>query len=110
MRSTLEIVALAAALLSTTVAARVTSADPAMPSLAPLPVGSEPLDPHSNVTSFSFVFAGDNRPASASCTQLPPQLTDIVNEIKGSQASFVLWGGDIIFGKDISKAAGEYPG
>lgn len=110
MKRILEFVALALALLSTSVGATsLASVDPAMPSLVPLPVGSTPLDPHSDRTSFSFIFAGDNRPASASCTQ-PPQLTDIVHEIKSSQASFVLWGGDIIYGKDVSKAAGEYPG
>jgi Calcineurin-like phosphoesterase len=107
MRRTLECVVLAAALWSSAIVAA-KAVDPAMPSLAPLPAGSKPLDPNPNATSFSFIFAGDNRPASASCAQ-PPQLTDLVNDIKSSQASFVLWGGDIIYGKDVSKATGEYP-
>ena len=95
--------------LDATASSAVLAADPAMPALAPLPAGTPPLDPHAGTTSFSFVFAGDNRPASASCSQ-PPQLGTIVSAIKSSPPSFVLWGGDIIYGKDVDKAAGEYPG
>src|SRR5690349_6757274 len=75
------------------------AADPAMPALAPLPAGSAALDPHTGTTNFAFVFAGDNRPASAACQQ-PPQLGDIVSAIKSAPPAFVLWGGDIIYGKD----------
>ncbi|SRR5581483_6924528 len=109
MDRTLELVARVALLSGLVLGNQVFAADPSMPALAPLPAGSQPIDPNKGATSFSFVFAGDNRPASASCSQ-PPQLTDIVNAIKKSPPSFVLWGGDIIYGKDVSKAAGEYPG
>jgi Calcineurin-like phosphoesterase len=109
MRHALGLVTPFAILLSASVCVRnVKAADPAMPVLAPLPAGSQPLEPHAGVTSFSFIFAGDNRPATASCSQ-PPQLTDIVNAIKRSPPSFVVWGGDIIYGKNVNKAASEYP-
>lgn len=103
-------IAVFAALWSASICStRTFAADLAMPTLAPLPAGSQSLDPHSASSSFSFIFAGDNRPASSSCSQ-PPQLTNIVNAIKSRQPSFVLWGGDIIYGKDVAKAASEYAG
>ena len=83
-------------------------ASAAMPPLAPIPAGSKPLDPNAGATSFTFIFAGDNRPAAPTCA-LPPQLTDVVNAVKASAPAFVLWGGDVIYGKDVSTAAGQYP-
>jgi len=110
MRHAFEIAAIVTLSLSANICgSKAFAATPAMPTLAPLPAGSQPLDAHASSTSFSFIFAGDNRPAAASCSQ-PPQLSDVVNAIKSGQPSFVLWGGDIIYGKDVSKAAGEYPG
>ena len=104
----LEIVARLAVLLWVTLGVGgAIAADATMPVLAPLPAGSRPLDPHAGVTAFSFIFAGDNRPAAASCSQ-PPQLGEIVNAIKTSAPSFVLWGGDIIYGRDATRAADEY--
>jgi hypothetical protein len=71
-----------------------------MPALSPLPrTGSlsAPADP----TKFTFVIAGDNRPAHKSCPQ-PPTPGKIFAAVKSLNpaASFVLWTGDTISGKD----------
>ncbi len=83
-----------------------------MPPLAPAPAGSKPIvDPGAGTTTFTFVVAGDNRPASDSCPQ-PPQLTDIVKAVAAMSPApaFALWDGDIVYGKDTKKAKKEYPG
>jgi hypothetical protein len=89
-------------------AAAPASGSSGMPALAPLPAGSQPIAPQAGLTTFTFIFAGDNRPASATCAQ-PPQLNDVVNGIKSAKPAFALWGGDIIYGKDTKTAAGQYP-
>ena len=71
-----------------------------MPDLSPLPrTGSlsAPADP----AKFTFVIAGDNRPAHKSCPQ-PPTPGKIFAAVKSLSpaASFVLWTGDTISGKD----------
>src|SRR5713226_3036471 len=43
-----------------------------MPQLAPGPAGSKPIATNPKATSFTFVVAGDNRPAKPTCAQ-PPQ-------------------------------------
>lgn len=80
-----------------------------MPALAPVPAGSQPINPSSGTTSFTFVVAGDNRPAQATCPQ-PLQLGDVVKGIAALKPAFVLWDGDIIYGKDPTKVAAQYPG
>src|ERR1051326_6027839 len=79
-----------------------------MPQLAPVPAGSKPIAANPNATSFTFVVAGDNRPAKASCGQ-PPQLADVVNGIAALKPAFALWDGDIIYGKDPLTVAAQYP-
>ncbi|HEX4602502.1 MAG TPA: hypothetical protein VH724_00775, partial [Candidatus Angelobacter sp.] len=87
-----------------------------MPALAPLPqTGS--LTPPGNSTQFSFVIAGDNRPAKKGCKQ-PPTPGKIFAAVKALNppASFVLWTGDTISGKakhpkdakDAAEIASEY--
>jgi hypothetical protein len=79
-----------------------------MPPLAPIPAGSSAMPPNSSATSFTFVVAGDNRPGHSSCLQ-PPQLADVVQAVQALKPAFVLWGGDIVYGKDAKKAEAEYP-
>jgi len=79
-----------------------------LPPLAPIPAGSQPIPPNAGATSFTFIVAGDNRPAASSCLQ-PPQLGDIVKAIAAAKPAFVLWGGDVVYGKDATKAKAEYP-
>jgi len=80
----------------------------ALPLLAPAPHGSKPINPNAGATTFTFVVTGDNRPRSASCPQ-PPQLAAIVADIAKLKPAFALWNGDVIYGKDTSTAAGQYP-
>lgn len=71
-----------------------------MPSLSPLPkTGS--LSAPSDPSKFTFVIAGDNRPAHKTCPQ-PPTPGKIFAAVKGLSpaASFVLWTGDTITGKN----------
>src|ERR1043165_1974861 len=79
-----------------------------MPSLAPAPAGSKPMPANPTATSFTFVVPGGHRPAKASCG-MPPQLTDIVNGIAALKPAFALWDGDIIYGKDPTVLAAQYP-
>jgi hypothetical protein len=72
-----------------------------MPLLSPLPKTgqlSKPADP----AKFSFVLAGDNRPAHKSCAQpsTPGKIFSAVQEMK---PDFVIWSGDTIFGKQPDK-------
>ena len=81
-----------------------------MPALSPLPKTgtlSKPADDK----KFTFVLAGDNRPAKKSCPQ-PPTPGKIFADVKAMNpaAAFVLWTGDTISGKepDEKKIHGEY--
>lgn len=87
-----------------------------MPDLKPLPqTGTLPSS--NNVTQFTFVVSGDNRPAHKSCKQ-PPTPGKIFAAVKAlsQPAAFVLWTGDTISGKakhpkdskDAAKVAAEY--
>jgi hypothetical protein len=80
-----------------------------MPQLVPIPAGSKPLPTNPSATSFTFVVAGDNRPPKSHCPQ-PPQLADIVHQIATVQPAFVLWDGDVVYGKEAKKAKEQYPG
>ncbi|HWS71696.1 MAG TPA: metallophosphoesterase [Thermoanaerobaculia bacterium] len=79
-----------------------------LPQLAPIPAGSQPIAANQSATSFTFVVAGDNRPAHSHCMQ-PPQVGDIVTAVAALKPAFVLWGGDVVYGKDAKKAKAEYP-
>jgi hypothetical protein len=79
------------------------------PALAPLP-GTGTLAAPADPTSFSFVVAGDNRPAKSGDPQ-PATLTAIVQAIQGTKPAFALWSGDTISGKKPGhhkKMKGEY--
>ncbi|HJW93534.1 MAG TPA: metallophosphoesterase [Thermoanaerobaculia bacterium] len=80
----------------------------ALPVVVPAPTGSSPINPNPTATSFTFVVAGDNRPAKDSCPQ-PPQLGAIVSAIASMKPAFALWNGDVIYGKDTKKAPKQYP-
>lgn len=69
-----------------------------LPPLQPLkgtPNPTAPKDPD----KFTFILAGDNRPDKA--TDPPTAVVQqIFNEIKKQSPAFVLWTGDVIYGKD----------
>ena len=68
-----------------------------LPALAPLP-GTGTLGPPADSNNFTFVVAGDNRPAKSGNPQ-PATLTTIVKAIQGMKPAFALWSGDTISGK-----------
>lgn len=74
-----------------------------MPELAPLP-GTGHGFGSSNPDRFSFVVAGDNRPAHAKCPQppIPGKIFSAASKMNPPPA-FVLWTGDTIFGKQPDK-------
>ena len=74
-----------------------------MPDLAPLP-GTGRLSGPPNPGQFTFVLAGDNRPAHKTCPQ-PPTPGKIFSAVKqmNPAAAFVLWTGDTIAGKQPDK-------
>lgn len=71
------------------------------PALAPLP-GTGTLAPPADANNFTFVVAGDNRPAKSGDPQ-PATLTAIVQAIQGLKPAFALWSGDTISGKKPNK-------
>jgi len=77
-----------------------------LPELKPLkgtPLLTAPKDPE----KFTFILAGDNRPPGRD----PIDPTDTVNlifkDIKAKSPAFVLWTGDIIYGKDPENKGGR---
>ena len=74
-----------------------------MPKLGPLP-GTGSLSAPANPSQFTFVLAGDNRPAHRTCPQ-PPTPGKIFAAVKemNPAAAFVLWTGDTIAGKQPDK-------
>ena len=90
----------AAFFLAVLLAATLTAAADKMPPLNPLK-GTPSLPEAKHPDHFVFVVTGDNRPES---DKLPP--TEVVKEIfkniKKLGPAFVLWTGDIIYGKDSS--------
>jgi len=85
------------------------------PTLAPLP-GTGTLGAPADANDFTFVVAGDNRPAKSGDPQ-PATLTAIVTAIQGMKGgtagapAFALWSGDTISGKkpnDKKKMKKEY--
>ena len=71
-----------------------------MPALSPLPQTGT-LSAPAHPKQFTFVLAGDNRPAHNSCPQ-PPTPGKIFSAVKqmNPSAAFVLWTGDTISGKE----------
>jgi hypothetical protein len=69
-----------------------------MPILPPLP-GTGILKPKSGATDFTFIVAGDNRPAQQGPT--PSAITgQIIHNLKQYRPALILWTGDAIYGKD----------
>ena len=74
---------------------------PTVPTLQPLkgtPLPTQPKDPK----KFMFIFAGDNRPENEDC---PPTGTvkKIFKAVRQKSPAFVLWSGDVIYGKNPDK-------
>jgi hypothetical protein len=73
-----------------------------MPALSPLP-GTGSLSAPANSTKFTFVVAGDNRPAHSSDPQ-PSTPGEIFAAASKLSPAFVMWTGDTIYGKDPTAA------
>lgn len=87
-----------------------------MPTLSPLPQTGT-LSPPTNSSQFTFVIAGDNRPAKKGCKQPPtPGIIFAAVKALNPPAAFVLWTGDTISGKakhpkdskDAAEVTAEY--
>jgi hypothetical protein len=78
-----------------------------MPPAQQLPTGAAALDPSPGLTRFTFVVAGDNRPAKAAYPLTQP-LVDLVGRLAAQPPSFVVWGGDTVFGKRQTGIAAQY--
>jgi hypothetical protein len=78
-----------------------------MPSITPLPTGAPALSADPSTTKFTFVVAGDNRPAHRGDPLTQPML-DIVSKLSTSGPAFVMWDGDLVFGKEAVKIGDEY--
>jgi hypothetical protein len=74
-----------------------------MPELAPLP-GTGHLSSAANPNQFSFIVAGDNRPAHAKCPQpqIPGEIFSAASKMNPPPA-LLLWTGDTISGKRPDK-------
>ena len=64
------------------------------PTMTQLPTGAPALA-SSNSTNFTFVVAGDNRPAKDGDPLTTP-LLDIVKRLAAAPPAFVVWGGDTV--------------
>jgi hypothetical protein len=78
-----------------------------MPPAAQLPNGASPLSPNPTATKFTFVVAGDNRPAHRGDPLTQP-LLDTVKALSGNAPDFVVWDGDIVYGKQAVTIGDEY--
>jgi len=67
------------------------------PAITQLPTGAPALAASAS-TNFTFVVAGDNRPANDGDPLTQP-LLDIVKQLAANPPAFVVWGGDTVFGK-----------
>src|SRR5437763_4405938 len=67
------------------------------PAMTQLPTGAPPLAASSSST-FTFVVAGDNRPAHDGDPLTTPLLA-IVKQLAANPPAFVVWNGDSVFGK-----------
>ena len=70
------------------------------PVLPPVP-GTPQLTDDPKSTQFTFIAAGDNRPAGHTPVQ-PPTLAKILNDSKRFKPAFILWSGDTIAGFRIA--------
>jgi hypothetical protein len=70
-----------------------------LPAIAQVPTGAPALQPNPSATQFTFAVAGDNRPAHHSDPLTRP-LLDIVKALATTPPAFVVWDGDVVFGKE----------
>jgi hypothetical protein len=68
------------------------------PTINQLSTGAATLQPNASATSFTFVVAGDNRPAKNGDPLTTP-LLDIVKQLAAKPPAFVVWNGDTVYGK-----------
>jgi hypothetical protein len=78
-----------------------------MPPAQQLPTGAAALAPNPSATKFTFVVAGDNRPAKSTDPITQP-LLDIVSRLAARPPAFVVWNGDTVFGKREVGIAAQY--
>src|SRR5258705_11867313 len=78
-----------------------------MPPAQQLPAGVAALDPSPGLTKFTFVVAGDNRPAKATYPLTQP-LVDMIGRLAAQPPAFVVWDGDTVFGKRQTGIAAQY--
>src|SRR5881296_702737 len=78
-----------------------------MPPAQQLPTGVATLDPSPASTRFTFVVAGDNRPAKSTMPLTQP-LLDTIGRIAAQPPAFVVWDGDAVFGKRQIGIAAQY--
>ncbi len=77
------------------------------PTINQVPTGVGPLTPNPTATQFTFVVAGDNRPAKSGDPLTTP-LTDIVAALVKPPPAFVVWNGDVVYGKTHTGIEAEY--
>jgi hypothetical protein len=77
------------------------------PTMTQLPTGATMLEPSLGSTSFTFVVAGDNRPAHNGDPLTKPML-DIVQRLSANPPDFVVWNGDSVFGKQEVGITDQY--
>src|SRR6266705_411897 len=78
-----------------------------MPPAAQLPNGASPLAANPTATKFTFVVAGDNRPAHRGDPLTQP-LLDTIKALSANSPGFVVWDGDIFYGKQAVTIGDEY--
>jgi len=78
-----------------------------LPAISQLPTGAPQLAANASATQFTFVVAGDNRPAKAKDPLTQP-LLDIVSKLQAAPPAFIVWNGDAIYGKSAKKLDDEY--
>jgi hypothetical protein len=103
----LFVVALALSLSAQTPAPQPPPAAALFPPIMQLPTGASQLNPSAGSTSFTFVVAGDNRPAHSSDPLTKP-LLDIIQRLAANPPEFVVWNGDSVYGKQEVGIAEQY--
>ena len=76
-------------------------------SINQLPTGAPTLQPSPSVTKFTFVVAGDNRPATRTPDVTQP-LLDIVKAVAKNRPALIVWNGDTVSGKELQGLGKEY--
>jgi 3',5'-cyclic AMP phosphodiesterase CpdA len=77
------------------------------PTIQQVPTGAPALPANPTATQFTFVVAGDNRPAK-STDPLTTPLTAIIATLAKSPPAFVIWNGDAVYGKTHKGITAEY--